>query len=126
MTGSETVREGSGWLVYSGVMLIIVGVVSVFDAIWAFRYSDTVADLIFFENDLAVWGWIWLIIGIVLISAGAQVFNRAQWARWLGVVAASVAIVSNVSWAQIQPTASLIGVVLASLVLYGLIAHGEA
>ena len=126
MTGTDTARAGSGWLTYSGIMLIVVGVVSVFDAIWAFRYSDTVADLIFFENDLAVWGWVWLIIGIVLITAGSQVFNRAQWARWVGIIAASLAIVSNLSWAQIQPTQSLIGVILASLVIYGLAAHGEA
>ena len=124
MTAYES--RGEGWITYSGIMLIVVGAVSVFDAIWAFRYSDTVADLIFFENDLAAWGWIWLIIGILLIAAGSQVFNRAQWARWVGIVAAALAIVSNVSWAQIQPAQSLIGVILASLVIYGLAAHGEA
>ena len=126
MTSAESAREGSGWLVYSGIMLIVVGAVSVIDAIWAFRYSDTVVDLVFFENDLAVWAWIWLILGVVLIAAGSQVFNRAQWARWVGIVAAAVAIVGNISWAQIQPTQSLIGVILASLVIYGLAAHGEA
>lgn len=98
---------------------------SVIDAIWAFRYSDTVVDLVVFENDLAVWGWTWLILGVLLIAVGSQVFSRAPWARWVGIVVAAIAIVSNISWAQVQPTQSLIGVILASLVVYGLAAHGE-
>lgn len=51
-------------------------------------------------------------------------FNRSQWAPWTGVIFASIAIVSNLSWVAIQPTQGLIGVILTSLVVYGLAAYG--
>ena len=124
MATRETTK-GSGWLTYSGIMLVLIGAVSILDAIWAFRYDDTVADLVFFEDNLAAWGWIWLIVGIVLIAAGVGIFNRAQWARWTGIVVASLALLSNLSWAQIQPTQGLIGALLSGLVIYGLARYGE-
>lgn len=123
MTASTT--KGSGWITYSGIMMILVGVVSILDAIWAFRYNDTLADLLFFEDNLTAWGWIWLIVGVVLIAAGVGIFNKAQWARWTGVVAASLAVLTNLSWMQIQPQQGLIGAILASLVIYGLVVYGE-
>ena len=115
--------KGTGWITYAGIMLILSGVISIIDAIWAFRYSDTVVSLVFFEDNLEVWGVLWLIVGAILIFAGFGVFRAQSWAQWVGVGAASLAIVSNLSWAQIQPMQSLIGVVLAALVLYGLLAH---
>ena len=122
---NEDVR-GTGWVTYSGIMLIVAGATAIVDAIWAFRYNNTLADLWLFEDNLEIWGVVWLIIGIVLILAGFGVLRAESWAQWVGIVAASFAIVSNLSWAQIQPTQGLIGALLATLVVYGLAAHGDA
>ncbi|MGI9622689.1 MAG: DUF7144 family membrane protein [Acidimicrobiales bacterium] len=117
--------KGSGWITYSGILLVVAGVISILDAIWAFRYNDTVADLVLFESNLEVWGVFWLIVGVVLLAAGFGVFQGEQWARWTGIVASSIAIWLNLSWAVVQPTQGLIGAILAALVLYGLAAHGD-
>ena len=117
--------KGSGWITYSGIMLILGGTVSIVDAIWAFRYDDTAVDLVFFEENLAAWGWIWLILGALLIAAGFGVFQRSPWARWTGIIVAGLAVLSNLSWAQVQPQQGLIGVLLAALVIYGLAVYGE-
>ena len=42
-----------------------------------------------------------------------------------GIAFASLAILANLSWAQVQPTQGLIGAILAGLVVYGLAAHGD-
>ena len=117
--------KGSGWLTYSGIMLIVAGAVSIVDAIWAFRYDDTVVDLVFLEENLAAWGWIWLILGAVLIAAGFGVMQKASWAWWTGIVVAGLAVVSNLSWAQVQPQQGLVGALLAVLVIYGLAVYGK-
>jgi len=117
--------KGSGWITYSGIMLIIAGAVSIVDAIWAFRYDDTIVELVIFEENLAAWGWIWLIVGVVLIAAGFGVMQKASWARWTGIVAAGFAVVSNLSWAQVQPQQGLIGALLAVLVIYGLAVYAK-
>ena len=41
-----------------------------------------------FERDLAAWGWIWLLLGILLIVAGFAVVKGMEWARWFGIVVA--------------------------------------
>jgi hypothetical protein len=117
--------KGTGWITYSGILLIIAGVSALLDSIWAFRYNDTLTDLVFFEDDLEVWGVIWLVVAVALVAAGFGVFRGETWAKWTGIGAASVAIWSNLSWAQVQPTQALIGVLLASLVIYGLAAYGD-
>ena len=117
--------KGTGWITYSGILLIIAGVNALIDSIWAFRYNDTLTDLVFFEDNIEVWGVIWLIVAVVLVAAGFGVFRGETWAKWTGISAAAVAIWSNLSWAQIQPTQALIGVLLASLVIYGLATYGD-
>jgi hypothetical protein len=123
---ADASTKGSGWVTYAGIMIVVAGFVSILDAIWAFRYDDTLADLVLFEDDLAVWGWIWLILGVLLLVAGFGIFSGETWARWTGIVFASLAILSNLSWAQVQPQQGLIGAILAALVVYGLAAHGDS
>lgn len=118
--------KGTGWVTYAGIMIVVSGFVSIVDAIWAFRYNDTIVDLVLFEDSLAAWGWIWLILGVVMILTGFAVFRGETWAQWAGVVFASVAIVSNLSWAQVQPQQGLIGALLSTLVVYGLVVHGDS
>src|SRR5271166_6739757 len=63
----------SGWLTFSAVVLIIAGIMRVIDAIWAFQYHGAVPGNLqgaLLGHSLATYGWIWLIIGIILIAAG--------------------------------------------------------
>ena len=117
--------KGTGWVTFAGIMVVVGGAASILDAIWAFRYDNTVVDLVFFEDSLTAWGWIWLILGVLLIIAGFGIFRGEPWAQYTGIVFASLAILANLSWAQVQPTQGLIGAGLAGLVVYGLAAHGD-
>ena len=128
---AEVDTEGSGWITFAGIMLVVAGVGAVLDAIWAFRFDNRLNEieenllLVVFDENLTFWGWVWLILGALLIAAGIAVFFRQQWARWVGIIAASLAILGNISWAQVQPTQAFIGMILAALVIYGLAAHGD-
>lgn len=122
---SESTQSTSGWIVYSGIMLLILGIKLVVDGLWALDRSDTVVDELFYTTNLSTWGWIWLISGVVIFAAGIALFSRAQWARWVGVFAASYGLVVSLTWLFAAPIAALIGVLLASLVLYGLVVYGD-
>jgi len=121
-------RKGTGWLAFAGAMLVVSGIFKILDALWAFKYDDKVSNevqTIVFSGDLTAWGWIWLALGIVLIVAGFAVVNqRAQWARWFGVVAAGTAAIVNYSWIFTQPIWTLVtqGILLA--VIYALLVFG--
>jgi hypothetical protein len=118
-------KAGTGWIAYSGVMLIIVGFLDVIDGLWALDRSDTRINGLLYADKLGGWGWFYLIFGIVLILAGIGVFYRSQVARWIGVIVASIAVVSNMLWIFVFPITSLVVMFLASLVVYGLVVYGE-
>lgn len=118
-------KADTGWIVFSGVMLVIVAFLNIVDGLWALDRADTRVDELLYADKLGGWGWFYLILGIVLVVTGIGVFARAQWARWIGVVAAGIAIVANMLWVFVLPIASLIVMLLASLVLYGLVVYGE-
>jgi hypothetical protein len=126
--GDRETVQGSGWLEFAAVILIIAGIMRIFDAIWAWRYDGPVPDTLqkaIFGNDLDTYGWIWLIVGIVLIAAGASVTQRKQWARWVGILAGAVLAISAVWWLPIYPVWSLIYIFIGIFVIYGLVAHGS-
>ena len=63
----------TGWLVFAATVLVVSGIFKIFDALWAFKYDDELSPEVqtfLFEHDLASWGWVWLIVGIVLIVVG--------------------------------------------------------
>jgi hypothetical protein len=123
----------SGWLIFSAVVLIVAGVMRIFDAIWAFRYNGTVVDNLhdaFFGHSLTTYGWIWLIVGIILIGSGFLVLNptpslSADIARWIGIVAAAIGAITAVTWMPYYPVWAFIYIALAVVVIYGLAAREE-
>jgi hypothetical protein len=125
MATAPSERTGTGWLTYAGVMLIVVGFLDVIDGLWALDRSDTRVDTLLYADKLGGWGWFYLILGIVLVVAGIGVFYAAQWARWTGIILASISIVANMLWIFYQPGVVLIHVILASLVVYGLVVYGD-
>ena len=118
-------RTGTGWTTYAGVMLIVAGFLDVINGLWALDRSDTRSNLLLYADKLGGWGWFYLILGIVLVLAGIGVFYASQLARWIGIIFASIAIVSNALWVFVFPVQSLILIFLATLVIYALVVYGE-
>lgn len=119
--------RGAGWLAFAGTVLVVSGVFKIFDALWAFKYDDDVSEevqTVVFENDLQSWGWVWLVVGIVLVLAGIAVVSGAEWARWVGIVTAAVAAIAFLPWIYYQPLWTILSVTLAAMVIYALAPYG--
>jgi hypothetical protein len=119
--------RGTGWLTFAATLLIVSGIFKVLDALWAFKYDDEVSEqvqTIVFERDLSSWGVVWLVVGIVLILAGAAVITGAEWARWVGIVAAGLAAIAFLPWVYFEPFWTILSVSLAMLVVYALATYG--
>jgi hypothetical protein len=124
-------RSGTGWVTFSGVLLILVGILNLVDGLWALDVSDSsvitnrTKDQLFYAHSLETWGWIYTIGGAIVILVGIGVLTRNQFARWVGIGAAAASMVVNMMWVFVYPTAALIHVGLATLVVYGLTAYGQ-
>ena len=120
-------ERGSGWLVFASIVLIVAGVMRIFDAIWAWRYDGALPDEFqeaVLGNDLDSYGWLWLIVGIVLIGAGFLVFQRSQLARWIGIIAGAIMAISAITWMPVYPVWSLMYTFVGIFVIYGLAVYG--
>ena len=121
--------RGGGWLVFAGIALMVAGVMRLFDAIWAWRvnaHTNLHADLqdALFGRSISTYGWLWLVVAIILFLSGLAVMGRNQLARWIGVFAGAVAAISAIWWIPYYPVWSLVYIGIGVLVIYGLVAHG--
>lgn len=123
---SSMEERGSGWIGFAGIMLIIIGALDIVNGLWALDHKNTspAVGQLLYESKLETWGWIMLIWGILVLISGFLVFGRSQFGRWIGIIAASIAMIVNMTWVFAFPIAALIEVFLAALVLYALIVYG--
>jgi hypothetical protein len=125
MSSTGEVR-GSGWVTYSGIMLIIIGFLTIVNGLWALDHknSSTVASQLMYGS-LKAWGWAMILTGVVVVLAGILVFARSHVARWIGVIVAGLAMIEAMTWVFAYPLAAFTVILLAALVLYGLVVHYE-
>jgi hypothetical protein len=120
-------ERGSGWLFFAGTMLGLAGLMRLFDSLWAFRYNGALPEQLedaLLGDNLTSYAWLWLIVGSILILASFMVIVRSQFARWVGLLAATVGALSAMTWMPYYPIWSLTYVSLAVLTFYALAAHG--
>jgi hypothetical protein len=119
--------EASGWLFFAASVLGIAGVMRIIDAIWAFSYNGALPDRLqdgVLGDDLTNYAWLWLGVGAILILASVLLMVRSQFARWVGMFAAGIAMISAVVWLPYFPVWALVYIGLAMSVFYALAVHG--
>jgi hypothetical protein len=67
------------------------------------------------------WGWVHLAIGAVVFTAGAALFAGQTWARIVGVVVASIAIIANFVALPYYPVWSVVVIALSAFVIWALL-----
>ena len=115
-----------GISIFAGVLLILAGVFQALEALSAIVHDQylVVAPRYIYSFDLTAWGWIFLLLGILMIVGGFAVVKGKEWGRWFGVAVLGVAAVSNYSWIVFRPfwTLALEGIYLAGI--FGLLVYG--
>jgi hypothetical protein len=116
-----------GWIYFAGFMMIMLGVFQSIAGLTALL-NDTF--YVAHQGKLLVldytqWGWIHLLMGILIIVAGTSLFNGRMWARVLGVVLASLNLLAQFSFVSVYPLWSIIMMVVDVLVIYALTVHGS-
>jgi hypothetical protein len=83
-----------------------------------------IPDYIFTFN-IETWGWTHLILGVVVFAAGAGVLSGVLWARIIGVIMASVSLLTSFAWLPWYPIWSAIIIAINVLVIWALTVHGR-
>lgn len=126
-TQTNTPTGWVGWAYFAGFMMMLLGVLQSIDGLAAIFKSNyyvvTQTHLLVFN--FKTWGWIDLILGIIIFMAGLEVFRGAVWARVIGVFLAGLSFVANMSFANSYPLWSVTMMVIDVLIIYALIVHGN-
>ncbi|HEY4609957.1 MAG TPA: hypothetical protein VIH06_12150 [Ilumatobacteraceae bacterium] len=126
--GIDTQASGGwyGWIVFAGTMMIITGAFNVIQSLVALAddefYVVTPNHLVTF--DLTQWGWIHLIMGIVLILVGLALFKESMWAVITGIIIVSLNMISQFAFMSAYPVWSIVAIAVDLMVLWALIVHG--
>jgi hypothetical protein len=115
--------EGSGWIGFAGVMLVLVGCFNIINGIAAIANSDYLVNQLLFAN-LDAWGWFFLLWGILQLFAGFGIFSGAGWAAMVGIASAFVNIIAQLSWARANPFWAICAMVIDVLIIYALVVYG--
>ena len=123
-----TGRTGwTGWISFAGVMMVIAGGLNALYGLIAVVNDEWVvwtnrADLYI---DISQWGWVHLIVGLVLLLCGIGVFSGNVLARTVGVIAAAVSLIANFAFIPAYPIWALVVVTIDVLIIWALTAHGS-
>jgi hypothetical protein len=121
-------NKGEGWLVFAAIVLGVAGIMRIFDAIWAFRYHGAVPENLqnaLFGTSLKNYGWLWLIVGLILILCAFGVLARSQVSRWIGIIGGAFAAVTAIWWIPYYPIWSLVYIAIGIFVIYALAVYGS-
>jgi len=116
-----------GWTIFASILLIMIGIFQAISGLVAI-VNDTfyvVGEEWIFKFDISTWGWVHLLIGLVMALAGFFLFRGAMWARVVGIVVAVIAAITNFAWLPWYPLWSVIIITVSVFVIWALSVHGR-
>ena len=125
-SGSAVRRTSAASGFSAAVMMIMVGVFQAIQGVVAL-FNDTfyvVGEEWVFSFDITTWGWIHLVMGVIVVAAGFFVLQGTVWARSVGVAVAAISAVLNLCGCRI-PRVEPADHRAECFVIWALIAHGR-
>lgn len=111
----------SGWWVFAGILLLVVGVLNIIYGIAAIGDSKFFTEeATYIISGLHTWGWIMLIIGVLELVAAFSLFSGGEFGRWFGIFIASLNAMGALLTVGVRPFWSLAIFALAIIIVYKL------
>jgi hypothetical protein len=119
-----------GWTFFAAFMMMMMGIWHAIAGLSAIL-DDTVlvagqlGDGYFLKLDSTQWGWIHLLLGILILLAGLGLFTGAVWARTIGVILATISCIGVFAWLPYYPVWGILFIVAGVSVIWALTVHGR-
>ncbi|MBT3155238.1 hypothetical protein HTV45_30980 [Streptomyces sp. CHD11] len=114
----------AGWTAAAAFLMVFGGIMAVFQGIAAIAEDDVFVSTRNFTYafSLTGWGWVHLILGALVVAAGAALFKGATWARVVGVALAGLSMIANFVWLPYFPVWSIVLIVIDGFIIWALCA----
>jgi hypothetical protein len=117
-----------GWIIFAGVMMFMIGCFSAINGligIFKDEYYVVGSNDLVISVDYTTWGWVHLLLGILIAATGVGAMAGQTWARVVGVGLVALNALVNFAFLSAYPVWSLIIITLDVFVIYALIVHGR-
>lgn len=133
MTDFESVPQSqtSGWRTagtyLAGWLMILVGLFQALTGLAAIVNNRlfVIGREYVYAFSLTAWGWVHLIVGVVILVAGCAVLVGKLWARVVGIILALISAVVNFVFIPYYPFWSILIIALDVFVIWALATHGR-
>ncbi|NEW34473.1 hypothetical protein GV791_18195 [Nocardia cyriacigeorgica] len=122
---SETdspVKQGfaAGTSIGASILLLTVGVLSILQGISAVAEDQlfVVGIEYVYEFDTTTWGWIHIVLGIVLVISAIGLMSGTTWGRVAAVTIAALSIIANFLWLPYYPLWSILIIAMNIVVIW--------
>ena len=115
-----------GWLYFASFMLMISGAFELVAGLTAL-FQNTVyvtANTHLVALDLTQWGFVHLILGVVLLVSGLALLAGKLWGRIVGVIMASLSAIANFAFIDAYPWWSIAVIAVDIVTIYAIMVHG--
>jgi uncharacterized membrane protein len=122
--------EASGWAVggavFAATVLMLIGVFQSVAGLVAIFDDDfyLVTRNYTFDLDTTAWGWLHLLIGILLVIVAYGLFARSAWAGVSAIILAALSAVANFFFIPYYPFWSILVIALDIWVIWALTRPG--
>jgi hypothetical protein len=120
-------RQPSGWTVFAGALLLIVGSLDALYGLAAILNNEVV--LVGGQGviiaDITTWGWIHLILGSIVAATGLGLFAGVNAARVAAVFFVSINAIAQIVWFPAAPLWAFLMIILDVTIIYQLTARWE-
>jgi hypothetical protein len=126
-TGEATSGWAVGFIFFAAIMMIMAGTFQLFAGLIAiFENEFYVATRNYlFQFDATTWGWIHLILGLIVALAGWGLLSGRTWARAVGITLVLLSAIANFLFIPYYPFWSLLIITLDVFVIWAIAAHGR-
>jgi hypothetical protein len=123
---NNTTTGWIGWAYFASFMMLLLGVlqgIAGLAAIFKDNYYVVTQSHLLVAN-YKTWGWINLILGIIILLAGLELLRGAVWARVVAVFLAILSFSANMAFVNAYPIWSIIMMTVDVFIIYSLTVHG--
>ena len=118
-------KRGTGIITFAAVILSLAGFFNGIHGLAAIFKKEYFHESSLLYENLQLWGWVWLILGVLQISAAYMLFGRSSGGRILAIVLAGVSAVIAFASMGAHPTGSILIIAMDVLVIYGLTVRAD-
>jgi hypothetical protein len=125
-TSTESAERpmASGGMLFAATIMVLSGLFQFFMGIAAIAKDQifVASQNYVFKFDTTAWGWIHLIIGIVVAVTGFFVFTAAPWSRYLGILLVTIQALGSFMFLPYYPFWALTILALDIFIIWALAA----